>query len=645
MRVRHLQTKFIAAGVLLVMATIVSGIWSAWTFARLSTVTGETLRSSQQTTDLAATLSNALEREDDAFLLATSGDHQRAKQELLAQRLRFAVSYGRLLATLSDADEQRAAAKLQQHVNEYRDAGDIVLSMPAGQDATRVYQQRVNPALRRAVADCTEIRELNFRSMQFSAMQARDAAGAATILVVAISAAALLISTLIAVTLARSVLMPVRELSSSIEALREGDFDRRVRVMSADELGQLAVGFNRMAETLVEFRRSNLGEVLRAKETLESTVEALPDAVIVINPEGQIIARNPLAKSVLKAIGADEVKSIEGLPFPPATLSAIQAALQGKRSAETRAEFSRAFPVSLEGRRAKFMLTVVPIPGFWKGRFGAVTILYDVTDFARLDELRMELVGVASHELKTPLTTLRMNLMLLGENEENLSARQREMLATAVLGCQELASTIDELLDLTRIEAGQLRLDQDTVDLYAVIGRSIASLRQRYEDGGVTVRLLSECQPALVRGDAARLGTVFVNLLSNALKYTPQSGSVSIRVTAEHNEIGKRESHLQVAVTDTGPGIPPQYRERVFDKFFRIETHLGDGQGSTWGSGIGLYLCRQIVEAHGGEILCEAGDDGVGTRIVLHLPRVLNFADAADQPRGLLWSSRQNAGK
>ncbi len=620
MKIRHLQTRFILAGGLLVMTTVISGLWSAWTFARLSAVAGKTLQTSQQMTDLTSVLSNALEREDDAFLLAMSGDRQQARESLQVQRQRFAAAYASLLKTISQPDEKKAAAALRRHVDEYRAAGDALFSMAGQSNMTAIYQHGVNPALRRAVGDCTAIRELSFRSMERAGLHARDEARSATIMVSAISTVALVFSTLIAVLLARSVLIPVQELSNSLEALRSGDFERRARVVATDELGELAVGFNRVAEALAEFRRSNLGEVLRAKEALEATIAALPDAVLVVEPDGQIVARNPLAKAVLSELAAAGANSIDDLPFPTAGLEAVRAALRGEPRVETRAEFTRAFSVTLEGRRRKFILTAVPIPEFRKGQLGAVVVLYDVTDFARLDELRMELVGVASHELKTPLTTLRMNLLLLGEDANNLSARQQEILSTAVVGCQELAGTIDELLDLTRIEAGQLRLSREVIDLYGVIDRAIASMRQRYEDAEITLRLDRQCPSAVVRGDPVRLGMVFSNLLSNALKYTPHGGHVGICVASTQNAAGGANGLLQIAVTDTGLGIPPVFRERVFDKFFRVEQHLENGGSGAKGAGIGLYLCRQIIDAHGGSISCEPAQDGYGTRMVLVLP-------------------------
>ena len=148
MKVRRLQTRFILAGCLLVMTTVVFGIWSAWTFARLSTVVGDTLRESQKTTDLTAVLASTLEREDDALLLAVNGDVERARPELVAQRQRFDADYARLVGFLSEPEERDAAAALRRHVDAYRAAGDVLLMVVGQPDAGKYYHEHVNPALR-----------------------------------------------------------------------------------------------------------------------------------------------------------------------------------------------------------------------------------------------------------------------------------------------------------------------------------------------------------------------------------------------------------------------------------------------------------------------------------------------------------------
>ena len=163
----------------------------------------------------------------------------------------------------------------------------------------------------------------------------------------------------------------------------------------------------------------------------------MPDAVIVVDPFGDIVAANPTAWSVFRALGLDQVRRVEQLPLPADSLDAVRGQLRGDGTGVTRPDLNRLLEVALNGRQAKLLPTVMPIPEFSGGRPGAVVVLYDVTEFARLDELRAEMIAVASHELKTPLTTLRMNLMLMRERVEELSPLLREMVATAALGCED----------------------------------------------------------------------------------------------------------------------------------------------------------------------------------------------------------------
>jgi NtrC-family two-component system sensor histidine kinase KinB len=211
-----------------------------------------------------------------------------------------------------------------------------------------------------------------------------------------------------------------------------------------------------------------------------------------------------------------------------------------------------------------------------------------------------------------------MSLLLLRERADNLTARQAEILAAAVQAAEELAETIDELLDLTRIEAGQLRLQRERVDLDVLIEQAAHSLRPRFEDAAIRLRIVHETPAILANGDAARLRIVFLNLLDNALKYTPPGGEVQVGLTSSND----KPPRLRIIVSDTGPGVPADFRERIFEKFFRVEHHQeGEGKGAH-GAGIGLYLCRQIVEAHGGTIHCESDAHGRGTQFVIDLPLV-----------------------
>ena len=622
MRVRTLQTRFVVASCLLVAATVGGGAWSAAAFARLAAVVDETLAGSQETVDLTAEVASSLEREDDALLLFVGGDGEQARRDLAVERRRGDERFGRILAgpRSTEAGDRAVAGALRGRIDRYRAAGDGLLAAGDRAGGLARYNQDVNPLLRQAVAGCDRLREANFLSMRQAGVRARDEAARGAWLAVAVSALAAAAGVAVSAWLARSVLAPVRELTASVGAVRAGDFGRRVARESADELGQLAAGFNRMAEALSEYRRSSLGELLAAKMTTEATLNALPDAVLMFGADGSLEALNPPARRLLDGTGTGVAARLADMPFPDWHRAAVEAALAGSPPPGSPIDFARTLDVVLGGRPRRLLLTAVPIPGPAVNRFGAVVVLDDVTEFARLDELRSELIGVASHELKSPLTAVRMSLLMLAEEGTGMTARQRQLVAAAVVGCEELGLTIEELLDVTLIESGQLRLNLAAVDLRAVVAAACAALRARFEDAGVGLVPPGEGGAVVVRGDPARLGSVVGNVLANALKYSPAGGVVEVNLSSGQNAQAGGAGPPRIAVTDRGPGVPAEFRERVFEKFFRVEHHTGGRDGGVRGTGIGLYLCREVMRAHGGAIACEPGDGGVGTRFVMSLP-------------------------
>jgi two-component system, NtrC family, sensor histidine kinase KinB len=225
-------------------------------------------------------------------------------------------------------------------------------------------------------------------------------------------------------------------------------------------------------------------------------------------------------------------------------------------------------------------------------------------------------IAMASHELKTPLTAIRMNVHLLSETLEELPQRQREMLATALEGCEELATLTERFLDVARIEAGQLKLALEDVDLRQVADSIAQRYQMRCKDAGLSFSVSMATRPLFIRADAARLEVVLSNVLTNAVKYTPRGGSLVLTVGSEDGPAGR----IKMTVTDSGPGIPKELQTRVFDKFFRVEHMRSESLRRPRGAGLGLYLCKQIIDAHRGTIHVSDATPSGGTRIEITLP-------------------------
>jgi NtrC-family two-component system sensor histidine kinase KinB len=613
-----LRLRFGLSAALLVLTTVTASVWTFFALSRLSGVVTDTVQQSESVTAVTSRLAGALEREDDAVLLILAGD-DRGAQVLLGERAVVDRAVADLFDVLGPDDERELASPLGAELIAYRQAADGVISGALEPEALVQYHQQANPVLRRAVARTTAIRDRHFEFARQAVAAARDEAAAARRAVLLITLAALGIAVAVAWHLTRAVVGPVRRLTRGANAIREGLFSERIDVGSRDELGELAASFNQMAEDLSEFRRTNISEVVRAKNTLEATLEALPDAVVQLDAAGLIQSLNRAAVNVLASGGVRNPRHLSDLRLEGLDLDAVSRAIAAGRDGVSSSDLTRTIRVAQDDVVQRLLPRVVPVPAQNPQQRGAILLLYDVTDLVRLDEMRSELVAVASHELQTPLTTLRMTLLMLQENVQLLPERQRELVATSLIGVEQLTETVHEFLDLTRIEAGELRLNLEPVHISLVVAEALRRVegQAKAQRISLSARLDPDLPP--VSADPLRLRAVFDNILSNALKYTPTGGGVIV----ESNRIGLdsidgRET-VSISIVDTGPGIPPAFRSQIFDKFFRLEHHQAERPHAR-GAGIGLYMCRQIVELHAGDIGCSSGADDRGTRITVRLP-------------------------
>lgn len=514
-------------------------------------------------------------------------------------------------------DEDRLAQSLRESTERYRKRGHTFfeghLSGPAlhqlyyGQDG--LYD---NFLLIKQQAD--NVLKLNQTEMK-QASQAASRAAATSLIYLSIGlVAAECLAGLIAWHAIRSTLRPIQAVTQAVMGIRAGNLDQVVPVFSRDELGQLADAFNVMARHLREYRQSQTAHLLRAQRTGQATIDSFPDAVLVIDADARVEMANPVARRLFGVTPKTPEQPASGIWQPPDALrQPLEDALHGTRDFLPES-FDRIVLLGENGWERAFLPRIMTIRDSQGLTLGAAVLLQDVTRLRLLDQMKSDLVATASHELKTPLTSVRLAIhLLLEESTGPLSSKQIELLLDARENSERLLSMVNNLLDLARLEQGRPQLELQMVSVASILRDAADALRVRAQDKGVTLTVDVAAGLPEVVIDTCRMGHALNNLLDNALTYTDSGGTISL--TAEVDR-----GHLVLSVKDTGAGIPSEYVPHVFEKFFRVP-----GLSRGLGTGLGLAIVHEIVAAHGGTVTCES-QPGIGTVFKIRFPSSVDSA-------------------
>jgi signal transduction histidine kinase/FixJ family two-component response regulator len=375
---------------------------------------------------------------------------------------------------------------------------------------------------------------------------------------------------------------PLSDLVAAARRLESGDLGARVRAEGPTELRTLATAFNAMADNLA----AAASRLEAERRRLDQTIQSLGDALLVVDADGTVAAANPRAGELLPELPAG-ARLTEAASLPP-----LERALESEVTLER------------EGRTLAATAARVTDPE----RGGVVWTIRDVTERARLERLKSEFVATASHELRSPMTSIKGFVELLATSS-GLSARQREFVEIILASTNRLVDLVNDLLDVARIEAGEAELHRRSIDLTEVVEEVTTLMRPRVDEK--RQRLTVEVEPGLPRAlvDPSRMRQVLINLLTNAHLYTPPDGRLRV---ALHSKDGM----VALAVADDGPGMSHEQLERIFERFYR---HAGNND-SVPGTGLGLAIVKSLVDMQDGTIEVESELD-VGTTFTVLVPQ------------------------
>ncbi|MDF0645252.1 MAG: ATP-binding protein [Nitrospira sp.] len=419
---------------------------------------------------------------------------------------------------------------------------------------------------------------------------------------------AFLVAVGVSLLLARSLTKPLSDMAAAARRMADGDAAARIQVTSRDEAGLLGETLNHMADEL----RAKIEEVSEDRSQLLAMLTSMVEGVMVLDYRGRVLQVNPALERMFNVTRAEargrEFSDVFGHPHLAVLVSTVL---------NTRIGQEDEILLSPNGRCLHIEASVAG--GEQENEACAVLVFHDITELRRLEKIRKDFVANVSHELRTPLTSIKGYVEALldgGKDDPDTSAKFLDIILKQ---SDRLNLILDDLLQLSKIESGQVLLRHEPLQVEAIVERTMAMMRPLAGKKGHRLVLDIPSGLPLVNGDEERLGQVLSNLLDNAIKYTPEGGSITVaarRIASGEPPTGVKSESLEISVADSGIGIPESDRPRVFERFYRVDKARSREMG---GTGLGLAIARHIVEGHGGQVWAE-GNRPCGSRFVVRLP-------------------------
>jgi len=416
------------------------------------------------------------------------------------------------------------------------------------------------------------------------------------------TAISLVITVILGILIARTITRPILDMRKQAQAMSRGNFSRKVRVYGDDEIGQLAIAFNHLTNRLQEAQSSTEAE----RRKLASVLANMTDGVIATDRKGKIILINDPALNFLKVTREDTLNR------PIASVLEIE----DNYSFEDLIHMKEPINLDISTEESPLILrasfsVIQKETGFVNG---LITVLHDITEQEKIEMERREFVANVSHELRTPLTTMRSYLEALADGswqDENIAPHFINVVQTET---ERMIRLVNDLLNLSKMDSKDYQLNKEVVEFNSFFHRIIDRFEMSKSQNVKFIRYIPET-PYFVEIDTDKLTQVIDNIISNAIKYSPDGGNIRFGFTVQGNM-------LKVMISDDGMGIPKENLGKIFDRFYRVDKARSRAMG---GTGLGLAIAKEMIKAHNGTIWAES-EEGVGTTIFFTLPYEIDGA-------------------
>ncbi|MCD0467781.1 ATP-binding protein [Flavobacterium sp. ENC] len=442
--------------------------------------------------------------------------------------------------------------------------------------------------------DIFEIMKLNMNAIKQKSDIAKHTAENANLLIAVVGTLCFLIAFNLLINLPNNIANPIKELTLSIKEIANKNYSERVHFTNHNEYGDLAKSFNTMAQKLQEYNNSNLYKLFFEKKRLETLINNMHDPIIGLDNEGLILFANDEA---LKIIG---LKAEDVVSKAASTLALsndlVRSLLFKEENDNSKKQPLKIFANGKESYfdKEKINITITPTGEEKEINIGDVIILRNITLFKELDFAKTNFIATVSHELKTPIASIKLSLQLLQNSRTGaMNEEQNQLVESIKDDSQRLLKITGELLNLSQLETGNIQLNIEKSNPYNIVNYAKEAVKVQADQKQIKLVIDANENLPDVKADSEKTGWVLINYLSNAITYSSEKSTIVIKLKEENNQI-------LFQVIDTGKGIDARYKNKVFDKYFQIPGSRKSG------TGLGLAISKEFIEAQNGTIGVES---------------------------------------
>lgn len=615
-----LKTKILLGLAFLLLVILILGVAGSIFIRRLADDSEKNIKDNYRSVDYTAVMLESLDKIYSFHLRAIFTERGNSRPDLDLDRTyenargNFDQAFRSEAGNITEPGERQAVISLEESYGEYLKTFEDIADRRASLNPDEAYS-KLDLQYERVRNSVEKIYSVNMQAILEKNTNAGITADRVALYMAIITGASLIIALVFIFYFPGYLISPIDRLTEKIKEISRGNYNQRLTVSSKDEIGELAEAFNKMASSLEEYERSNVSKLLREKRRMEAIVQNMSDAILVLDENRNIISAN---KTAFQITGINKEEQLIGKYAPDLAgqndlvREMVKDVLEGQTSVEAQKNHDAVLNIVSDNKmnyytRETVELTDAANAGNRGDLVGYMVVLNNITQFEEQSIAKTNFIATVSHELKTPISSINLVLKLLEDHRLGaLNEEQRKLIESIRAQTTRLLRMANDLKDFSQFESGGIKLKVTQARPEDIVSYAVDALDVQLKEKNINLEMNPDADLPSVLADVEKSVWILVNIISNAIRYSPEKGNIAVHARREGN-------YVKFSVKDEGPGITEESQKKIFDKFVQLDNR------NRKGFGLGLAISKEFVQSQGGTIWVES-EIGQGSEFSFTLP-------------------------